>query len=244
MSSLEKGKIIGEFDFTDYGLPTEKGYLLHQVSNGGNSGDKFPENREYLRIIGLDKNNEMIEYGYIYFILYKTEEGLSVSNYIGSKVMEDYRNKGLGDLLMSAYLFYSHDNGFDYMESTTRQRKLDLLSLMNKYSFNVKNPERYNNGERVSLAMNNMVVDIYKKNIGGIYYRFKTTKAEKLYRQRNAKVAENYNYLTSSTDSPEPTDIGDYKKLGWVVPNEEYKRTSNDDTLVKKYLNKSGFSCQ
>ena len=46
MASIEKGSIIGEFDLYDYGLPTTKGYLLHQISNGGNSGTKYPENRE------------------------------------------------------------------------------------------------------------------------------------------------------------------------------------------------------
>lgn len=40
MASIEKGKIIGEFDLYDYGLPTTKGYLFHQVSNGGNAGEE------------------------------------------------------------------------------------------------------------------------------------------------------------------------------------------------------------
>lgn len=182
MPSIEKGKIIGEFDLYEYGLPTTKGYLFHQISHGGNDRSEYPENREYLRIIGFDKNNQMIEYGYVYFMLYKTKDGIPVSKYIGSKVFENYRNKGLGDLLMSIYLFYSYDNGFTYAESTTRQRKLDILSLMNKYGFKVKEPEKYDNGERITFYKNYMVVDIYKENKGGIYYRFKTNKAEKIYK--------------------------------------------------------------
>ena len=239
MASIENGKIICEFDLYNYGLPTTKGYLFHQVSNGGNYGDKFPENREYLRIIGITKDNQILEYGYIYFMLHTSEEGIPLSSYIGSKVFEDYRNKGLGDLLMSAYLYYSYDNGFTFVESTTKQRKLDILSLMDKYGFKVKEPEKYDNGERITLLKNKMVVDIFKQNKGGIYYRFKTNKAEKKYREDNSKISDNYNYLESQEINPNPEG---YRKLGWVVPSEEYKRTTKDNSIIENNLKKSGFS--
>ena len=58
---------------------------------------------------------------------------------------------------MSIYLFYSYDNGFHYVETTTRQRKLDILSIMDKYGFRVKKPEKYDYGERITLLKNNMV---------------------------------------------------------------------------------------
>ena len=116
-------------------------------------------------------------------MLYINKYGIPVSKYIGSKVFENFRKKGLGDLLMSIYLYYSYDNGFNYVGSTTRQRKLDLLSLMDKYGFKVINPEKYDYGERITLLKNNMVVDIYKQNKGSIYYRFKTNKAENLYKK-------------------------------------------------------------
>lgn len=242
MNSIEKGKIIGEFDLYDYDLPTKNAYLYHMISNGGNEGDVYPENREYLRIIGFDKNNKIIEYGYIYFMLYTSKEGLKISKYIGSKVIEEYRNKGLGDLLMSLYLYYSYDNGFTLVESTTRQRKLDILSLMNKYGFRLKNPEKYDNGEKTILFNNNMVVDIYKQNKGGLYYRFKTSKAENKYKKDNIKISSNYDYLISEKDNPNNDGLEDFKKLGWVVPNEDYERTIKDDDIIKNNLDKSGFS--
>ncbi len=236
-STLDNGKIIGEFDLYDYGLPTIKGYLFHQISNGGNDGDQYPANREYLRVIGITKDNQIIEYGYVYFMLYKTPEGIPMSKYIGSKVTDDFRGKGLGDLLMSLYLYYSYDKGFTYVESTTRQRKLDILSLMNKYGFRVKEPEKYDNGERTTLYKNNMVVDIYKQNQGGLYYRFKTSKAEEIYRRNNPKISGNYNYLNTDRLLEEH-----FKKLGWIVPNEDYKRTTEDKTMIEANLEKSGFS--
>lgn len=239
-----KGKIIGEFDLYDFGLPTTKGYLYHQISHGGNDGGAYPQNREYLRIIGLTNDNQIIEYGYIYFMLFTNEEGLKVSSYIGSKVIEPYRNKGLGDLLMSVYLFYSYDNGFEVVESTTRQRKLDLLSLMNKYGFKVKEPEKYEDGERITMYKNNMVVDIYKKKNKGIYYRFKTKHAEEIYRRNNSKVSENYRYLGAPDDPNSDIILSDYSKLGWVVPNEEYKKDQDKekDKQIEDNLEKSGFS--
>ena len=242
MASIEKGTIIGEFDLYDYGLPTNKGYLFHQVSNGGNSGKKYPENREYLRIVGFDINNQLIEYGYVYFMLYNTKEGIPVSKYIGSKVIEEYRNKGLGDLLMSIYLYYSYDRGFIFVESTTRQRKRDILSLMNKYGFRVKHQEKYDYGERTTLHKNNMVVDIYKKDKGGLYYRFKTRKAENIYKKNNAKVAMAYNYLSPLEDSQPLGETNYFKKCGWVVPNEEYIKTDDGNELIDENLNKSNFS--
>ena len=239
MSILEKGRIIGEFDLYNYGLPTKKGYLFHQITHGGNEGNELPENREYLRIVGFTKDNQMIEYGYIYFMLYISKDGLPISKYIGSKVLDDYRNKGLGDLLMSIYLYYSYDNGFTFVESTTRQRKLDLLSLMNKYGFTVKFPEKYDNGERISLYKNHMVVDIYKQNSGGLYYRFKSKKAEEVYKRDNAKIADNYDYLPAQEKIKE---LNNYKKIGWIVPNEDYERTIHNDEIIDSTLDKSGFS--
>ena len=239
MTSLENGEIIGEFDLCDYGLPTLKGYLFHQISNGGNFGDRYPKNREYLRIIGLDKDNRIIEHGYIYFMLFRNKDGIPISEFIGSKVFEEYRNKGLGDLLMSIYLFYSYEKGYTYVESTTRQRKLDLLSIMNKYGFRVKRPEIYDCGEKTTLIRNNMVVDIFKQTKGGIYYRFKTYKAERIYRTNNAKVAGNYNYLPPMEELSNPIDMN---QIGWVVPNEEYRKTVDDNKIVDDNLKKSGFS--
>ena len=239
MELFIKGKIIGEFDLNDYGLPTSKGYLLHQVSNGGNRGDKYPENREYLRIIGIGKANEIINYGYVYFMLFMTKEGIPTSKYIGAMVFDEFRNKGLGDLLMSVYLYYSYDNGFTFVESTTRQRKLDILSIMNKYGFRVKQPEKYDDGEKTTLYKNNMVVDIYRQNRGGLYYRFKTKKAEHIYKKNNAKVADGYNYLPPLEDNN--VEIGS-EKIGWVVPNENYIRTESNNTIVEDSLRKSRFS--
>ena len=239
MIQLDKGKIIGEFDLFDYDLPTQKAYLFHQVSHGGNIGDEYPDNREYLRIIAIGKDNQPIEYGYVYFMLYTTNEGIPVSKYIGSKVLEDYRGKGLGDLLMSIYLYYSYENGFSLIESTTRQRKLDVLSLMNKYGFQVKKPELYDFGERVSIFRNNMVVDVFRQKRGGTYYRFKTTKAELLYRKNNSKFAGGYNYLLSQELDPNPRS---YQKIGWIVPNEDYERVRRNDGLIIDNLEKSRFS--
>ena len=89
------------------------------------------------------------------------------------------------------------------------------------------------------MYRNNMVVDIFKENKGGLYYRFKTRKAENIYKQRNAKVAHNYQYLSSQE---EDLDTSDFRKLGWVVPSEDYEIVTRDDSLMENHLDKSGFS--
>ncbi len=239
---FNNGKIIGEFDLYDYNLPTIKGYLFHQISDGGNHNDKYPQNREYLRILGLTKDNELIEYGYIYFILYTDNDGLKVSSLIGLKVSEDYRGKGIGDLLMSIYLYYSYDNGYYLVDSVTKQRKLDVLSLMNKYGFKLLNPEIYEYGNRTTIYKNSMVIDIYKQRNSGLYYRFKTKKAEITYRRDNHKISDNYNYLPAQNENDIDENL--YNHKGWIVPNEEYSKeyTKAEESLIQDKLDKSGFS--
>ena len=241
---LEKGKIIWEFDLYDYNLPSKKAYLVHQITTRWNFGNNYPENRDYLKIIGFTKNNEKIVYGYIYFMLYTNNEGLKLSSYIGSKVNEEFRNKNLWNLLMSIYLFYSYDNGYLSFETITKQRKLDLLYLMNKYGFRVKYPQLYENGDRITMYKNNMVVDIYRDNKNGIYFRFKTKKAEEIYRERNRRIlwSEDYRYLSHTDEQPIIINPQFYSKLGWCVPNETYTRQDQDNTLVDFHLTKSGFS--
>ena len=47
------------------------------------------------------------------------------------------------------------------------------------------------------------------------------------------------NYLETQEINPNPEG---YKKLGWVVPSEEYKRTTKDNSIIENNLKKSGFS--
>jgi hypothetical protein len=60
---------------------------------------------------------------------------------------------------------------------------------MNKYGFRVKQPELYDNGNRITMYKNNMVVDIYKDEDGKTYFRFKTRKANDSYVQKNNGIA-------------------------------------------------------
>ena len=113
---------------------------------------------------------------------------------------------------------------------------------MDKYGFRVKKPEKYDYGERITLLKNNMVVDIYKHNKDGIYYRFKTNKAENIYRKNNAKIEGNYNYLPSQEEKNTHNENNDYKKIGWVVPNEDYEIKKDNNEIIETHLDKSHFS--
>lgn len=244
----ENEKIIGDFIIDNPNVPFMNAYLLHASYVGGNENNNLPNNREYLRIVGVDGNGNLIQYGYVYFTLYTDSNGIKRSNYIGAKVEPEFRGMGFADLLMSVYLYFSYDSGYRVIDSMTKQRKLDILSLMNRYGFEVANSSMYQGGERITINKNKMVIDIMKsKKFSGVYYRFKTGKQENLYRDNNLKVADNYNYL-------EPLDEQDdfefnrmrFKKVGWVVPYEDYvldlSRRNEIENRVIGTLGKARFS--
>lgn len=241
-------KIIGDFIIDNPNIPYMNAYLLFASYSGGNERGNLPNNREYLRIVGNDSSGNIIQYGYVYFTLYVDSDGVKRSSYIGCKVEPEYRGMGFADLLMSVYLYFSYDSGYRVIDSVTKQRKLDVLSLMNRYGFEVANPGIYQGGERISVNGNKMVVDIMKsKKFDGVYYRFKSCKQENLYRDNNIKIADSYNYL-------DPLDVQDdfefskkrFKKVGWVVPYEDYvmdlKRSDEVEKRIMSNLNRSSFS--
>lgn len=241
-------KIIGDFIIENSDIRYMNAYLVFSSYSGGNSHSNLPNNREYLRIVGCDGTGNIIQYGYVYFTLYVDSDGVKRSSYIGAKVEPEFRGMGFADLLMSVYLYFSYDSGYMVIDSVTKQRKLDILSLMNRYGLEVANSDVYQGGERVTVNGNKMVVDIMKsKKFDGIYYRFKTGKQENLYRDNNVMIADGYNYL-------EPLDMQDdfefskkrFKKVGWVVPYEDYiinlNRGSEIERRVISNLNKANFS--
>lgn len=241
-------KVIGSFILDNMNLPYMDAYLVFSCYHGGNDGGNLPGNREYLRILGRNMDGDVVQYGYVYFTLYQDSDGLKRSCYIGAKVEDEYRGMGFADLLMSVYLYFSYDMGYRYIESITKQRKLDILSLMNRYGFMVSDSASYGGGERLTLNGNKMVVDVFKsKKFDGIYYRFKSSKQEYQYRNNNSKISDGYNYLTpfDEQDDFEFSKMR-FKKVGWVVPYEDYvmdlSRKDDVSRRVIGSLGKSNFS--
>ncbi len=241
-------KIIGDFIIDNPNIPYMNAYLLFSSYQGGNNHSNLPDNREYLRIVGTDSKGNIIQYGYIYFTLHIDKDGIKKSSYIGAKVEPEFRGMGFADLLMSVYLYFSYDSGYHIIDSVTKQRKLDILSLMNRYGFMVADQDTYQNGERITVNGNKMVIDIMKsKKFEGVYYRFKTYKQENLYRDNNIKVANNYNYL-DPLDTQDDFELSKmrFKKIGWVVPYEDYildtRKKDEIEKRIKNNLNKASFS--
>lgn len=241
-------KIIGDFIIDNPNVPFMNAYLLYSSYGGGNDNNILPNNREYLRIVSFDNSGKLIQYGYVYFTLYTDSDGIKRSNYIGAKVEPEFRGMGFADLLMSVYLYFSYDSGYKVIDSVTKQRKLDILSLMNRYGFEVANSSLYQGGERVVINKNKMVVDVMKsKKFSGVYYRFKTSKQENLYRNNNIKISDDYNYL-DPLDEEDDFELNrmKFKKVGWVVPYEDYvldlsRRNEVEDRVISS-LGKARFS--
>ena len=76
-----------------------------------------------------------------------------------------------------------------------------------------------------------MVVDIYKQKKGGIYYRFKTKKAENIYKKIMLKQLV-YKYLSPLEDTQDSSEVNSFIKIGWIVHNEEYNRAKDSGDII------------
>jgi len=78
--------------------------------------------------------------GYIYFFLdFIKRESL----YIGSYVKEMYRNNGLASYLLATWIQFCLDYGIINLKTNHAQRKPFLLYILKKFSFEIKDIEKY-----------------------------------------------------------------------------------------------------
>lgn len=70
----------------------------------------------------------------------------------------------------------------------------------------------------------------------------KQIKQKKYTKTSNAKIANGYRYLPSLETQENSIEMDSFKKLGWVVPNEDYVRDEENDEIIENNLNKSKFS--
>ncbi len=87
--------------------------------------------RYYLKLNTIE-DDEIINQGYLYFYLHP--ENLS-SQFIGIAVNEDYRNSGVASILISSWIQFCLDNGYEDLMTYKKQRKPFLLYLLKKYFF-------------------------------------------------------------------------------------------------------------
>lgn len=86
------------------------------------------------------ENDCLICQGYIYFYIDKKNNS---STYIGTKVKEEYRNKGVASLLTSSWIKFCLDNDIYNLNTNKKQRKPFLLYALKTYSFELDDVNKY-----------------------------------------------------------------------------------------------------
>lgn len=107
-------------------------------------------NRYHIKLIKFvnDLNHKQI-CGYMYFT-YDADE--KISEFFGVKVEKKFRNLGMADYLISLWIDVCLGNGVETLCTIDKQRKPILLYSLKKYSFEIKDPDSYCNGNGVLIC--------------------------------------------------------------------------------------------
>lgn len=88
--------------------------------------------------------------GYIYFYL---DSDLKSSDFIGAYVKPEYRNSGLASLLVSHWIQFCLNNGYNFLGTNKSQRKPFLLYLLKTYGFEILDESIYNtSANKISIC--------------------------------------------------------------------------------------------
>lgn len=137
------------------------------------------------------KGNELICQGYIYFYLNKENR---TSDFIGAYIKPEYRNGGLASLLVSIWIQFCLNNGYNFLGTNKAQRKPFLLYLLKTYGFEIMDSTIY--------QTNPNVIDICKSEIDNTkYLLFKNQKQKISFLRGNIAKGDNYSVIDSLSDN-------------------------------------------
>ncbi|MCI8575049.1 MAG: hypothetical protein HFI09_01115 [Bacilli bacterium] len=94
--------------------------------------DSEEMDRFYLKLITKCDKGVLEKQGYLYFYL---DMDSLTSKLVGFSVKDEYRNTGLGSLLISSWLLFCMDQGILKITSHHKQRKPFLIYLLKKFYF-------------------------------------------------------------------------------------------------------------
>jgi hypothetical protein len=152
-------------------------YIKKSVDDGSHK-DKY-----YLELYS-NINGIYTLQGYVYFYLNKENK---TSYFIGVKVIEEYRNLNMGSLLISLWLEFCLNNGFEYLGVNHKQRKPFLLYMLKTYAFDVFDLNLYNTRNDVISICRSIDFDDNTK-----YLMFKDEHHQKNFMQTNIFRSDNY----------------------------------------------------
>ena len=172
---------------TDYysGDYSHELYIKKAIDDGSNKPKFYI--RAYTRI-----NGELVPQGYIYFYLdYENK----TSNFVGVKVLDEYRNLNIASLLISSWIDLCLNNGFDFLGLNRKQRKPFLLYMLKTYGFEVQNKKLYDKRDDViTICKSKNPEDLSK------LLMFKSPKHEFNFIHTNVYKTDNYVIIHSDKD--------------------------------------------
>ena len=150
---------------------------IKRSNDDGSGRPKF-----YMGVYSLI-NGEFVQQGYLYFYLDKFSK---TSDFIGIKVMEEYRNLNIGSFLVASWINLCLNNGYDFLGTNEKQRKPFLLYLLKTYGFEVVDKSMYLTRRDVISVCRGLGIDQRKLLL------FRDSKHEKDFLGSNAFNDDNY----------------------------------------------------
>lgn len=156
------------------------------------------------------ENDCLICQGYIYFYIDKKNKS---STYIGTKVKEEYRNKGVASLLTSSWIKFCLDNDIYNLNTNKKQRKPFLLYMLKTYSFELDDVNKY--------ASSKFNIHICKKEDEFIKYLFfENLRQKENFMRGKIYLADNYQVLDEMDQNTQKLDTILLSNIYYVQDND------------------------
>lgn len=176
-------------------------------------------------------NGVMTLLGYIYFYI-DFESKKSV--YIGEAVKEEYRNLNIGSFLVASWINFCFNEGYDFLETNSKQKKPFLLYLLKTYGFEILDITLYHTRPDVITICRSENLENKNK-----YLLFKDHHHELEFRKTNIFKSDNYKIIYSPSEMIILDDIIlplqnthknhlEYELLFKDVANEKVERVLNN----------------
>lgn len=180
------------------------------------------QNQYFFKSYVLD-DHELICQGYIYFYLNKENKA---SDFIGAYIKPEYRNDGIASLLVSTWIQFCLNNGYNFLGTNKAQRKPFLLYLLKTYGFEIMDSTIY--------QTNPNVIDICKSEIDNTkYLLFKNPKQKISFLRGNIAKGDNYSVIDSLSNGIHYLDSVILSKTYSLI--NEYKANEKSILVLKRY---------
>ncbi len=176
VNHLPYNKDILYSDFIEYNGLNQRIYFQKSYMKAKNIDQYF------LKSFVIDNKGNQICQAYIYFYLNSDRK---TSDFIGIYVKPAFRNLGLASLLISTWIQFCFNNGYNFLGTNKAQRKPFLIYLLKTYGFEILDPIIYQ-------TTSNVIHICKSKNDNTKYLLFKNPKQRDSFMKGNIAKEDNY----------------------------------------------------